>query len=114
VGETQPEGALTITLAWRAERTPTTSYRVFVHLLDAEGGLVAQSDGVPAGWTRPTTGWLPGEYIVDTHTLSIPADAVPGPYTLQTGLYDPDTGSRLTDPGGVDAVVLAAIEIENP
>lgn len=101
---------LTVTLVWRAEETPARSYRVFVHLLDGGGGLVAQSDGVPAGWTRPTTGWLPGEYVVDAHVLTPPADAPAGAYALSAGLYL-HGGARLTTPQGRDAVPVTQIEI---
>jgi hypothetical protein len=111
-GEMRTGSTLTVTLAWRAEETPAASYHVFLHLLDAEGNLVAQSDGVPAGWTRPTTGWLPGEFIADTHTLAIPPGTPAGTYTLRTGLYDPDTGIRVTDAAGVDAVLLNRITVE--
>jgi hypothetical protein len=106
-----PGGTLTVTLVWRAEETPAASYRVFLHLLDAEGNLVAQSDGVPAGWTRPTTGWLPGEYIADTHTLTIPPAAAPGEYTLQAGMYVPG-GTRLTADDGCDAVRLTTLALD--
>ncbi|MBK8988401.1 MAG: hypothetical protein IPM39_20430 [Chloroflexi bacterium] len=82
-------------LVWRAEREMTTSYRVFVHLVDAAGQIVAQSDGEPANWGRPTTGWLPGEIVVDEYTLMLP-DALPdGRLRLRLGLYDPETGERL-------------------
>ncbi|MDY7076773.1 MAG: glycosyltransferase family 39 protein, partial [Chloroflexota bacterium] len=65
-----PSHPVTITLVWRAETETSTSYHVFLHLLDSEGKLVAQSDTIPANWSRPTTGWLPGEYITDVHTLT--------------------------------------------
>jgi hypothetical protein len=110
-GDVQPGSTLTVTLVWRAEETPATSYRVFLHLLDSEGRLVAQSDGVPADWTRPTTGWLPGEIITDPRTLTIPPDAPPGAYTLQAGLYVPG-GARLTAGGGSDAVRLATLTLD--
>jgi len=104
---------LTVTLVWRAEATASESYHVFLHLLGPDGRIVAQSDGVPAGWTRPTTGWLPGEYIVDTRVLTLPPDVPPGVYTLQTGLYLPGDG-RLTTPDGLDAIRLAESEVESP
>jgi hypothetical protein len=107
----QPEDALTATLIWRAEETPTTSYRVFVHLLDSAGRLIAQSDAVPADWTRPTTGWLPGEYIADTHTLTIPPGTPAGEHTLSAGLYVPG-GERLTTPDGSDAIPLTTLSVE--
>jgi hypothetical protein len=104
---------ITVTTAWRAEATADLSYHVFLHLLDAGGNLVDQSDGVPAGWTRPTTGWLPNEVIVDQRTLALPADATPGVYTVVTGLYLPG-GDRLFTPGGDDAVPLSAITVAEP
>jgi hypothetical protein len=108
-----PGDVLTVTLIWRAEGTAASSYHVFLHLLDPEGKLVAQSDGVPSNWTRPTTGWLPSEYVVDTRTLAIPPGARAGDYTLHTGLYIPD-GERLTAPDGRDAIVLTTIAVEAP
>ncbi|MBI4771727.1 MAG: hypothetical protein HY784_15260 [Chloroflexi bacterium] len=66
-----------------------------MRLAFAGGGLVAQSVAVPAGWTRPTTGWLAGEYIVDEHRVALPAGLASGPLRLFVGLYDPATGVRL-------------------
>jgi hypothetical protein len=71
------------------------SYRVFVHLLDVDGNLVTQSDAVPDYWLRPTTGWVPGEYIRDRHALTIPPGAPAPPYTLRLGWYDAVTRQRL-------------------
>jgi hypothetical protein len=106
----EPSALLTVTLIWRAENTPSDSYRVFVHLLDPEGNLATQSDAIPAAWSRPTTGWLPGEYITDVHTLTIPPNAPTGDYTLSTGLYV-SNGERLTTPDGADAIPLTTISV---
>jgi hypothetical protein len=94
---------LPLTLIWQTNQELTTSYRVFVHLVNSAGEIVAQTDAEPAQWSRPTTGWIPGEYIVDEHTLTLPADLPPGSYTIRLGLYDPDTGQRLPTLDG-DAV----------
>jgi hypothetical protein len=108
-----PGDSLNATLIWRAEDTAPVSYHVFLHLLDSEGRLIAQSDGIPAGWSRPTTGWLPGEYVTDTRALAILPDAPAGDYTLSVGLYIPGDG-RLTTPDGTDAILLTNITVENP
>jgi len=96
---TRSAASLTVNLIWRATATPAAGYSVFVHLQGADGRVWAQSDAAPANWTRPTTGWLPGEYIVDAHTLNLPADLPAGAYTLWTGLYDPADGSRVPASG---------------
>ncbi len=90
---------LPITLLWRAEAEMPTSYRVFIHLVDGDGQILAQADGEPANWSRPTTSWMPGEYILDSHTLALPPD-LPTNASLRIGLYDPATGQRLQTPTG--------------
>ncbi|HMT20117.1 MAG TPA: hypothetical protein PKE20_02540 [Promineifilum sp.] len=90
-----PEATCSLPLIWRAAGEAGVGYHAFVHLVDETGNILAQSDVVPAGWTRPTTGWLPGEYVIDTHTLTLPAELPPGPLSLRVGLYDPQTGARL-------------------
>lgn len=102
----QPGQPLSLTLYWRVQAETATSYKVFVHLLDAQGRPLAQSDAVPARWTRPTTGWLPPEVIADAHTLSIPAGLAPGQYHLVAGLYDPASGRRAATPEGVEQIGL--------
>jgi hypothetical protein len=98
---------LSISLLWQANAETPTSYRVFIHLVDANGQIIAQADGEPANWSRPTSGWAPGEYISDSHTLTLPANLPPN-LTLHIGLYDPATGQRLATPdgGGFVAVLL--------
>jgi hypothetical protein len=79
-----------ITLYWQALTPLDTSYAVFVHALDPGGQVVAPADALPANGTRPTTGWLPGEVVADTHAL-----ALGGAVKLEVGLYNPQTGERL-------------------
>jgi hypothetical protein len=86
---------LPLTLHWRAEATFDKSWKVFVHLVDDAGKIVAQQDQIPGGGKFPTTGWLPGEYLADPYALPIPPDTPPGTYHLQIGLYDPNDFSRL-------------------
>jgi len=109
----RPGMPLTITIVWRAETETGVSYRVFLHLVGPGGELVAQSDGEPANWARPTTGWLPGEVVLDERVLAIPEGARTGEYHLQAGMYTLE-GGRLLTPEGADAVPIAAITIEAP
>jgi hypothetical protein len=96
-------------LYWRADSLPPADYTVFIHLLDPLGNLVAQFDSPPAGGAYPTSLWDPGEIIVDEHLMP---DLPAGHYTLQVGLYRPDTGERLPVEGSPEgAVRLVEFEV---
>ena len=107
----KPGDSLTVTLIWRAEDTPSTSYHVFLHLLGTDGALVAQSDGIPANWTRPTTGWLLGEVVLDERVLTVPDGVEPGQYRLQAGMYTLEDG-RLTTQEGEKGVRLTTVVVQ--
>ncbi len=106
----RPGDTLSLTLVWRADAVMTESYRVFVHLIGPDGALAAQSDGEPAAWYRPTTGWSPGEIVLDLRPLTLPAELPPGVYHLYAGLYTLQEG-RLRAPDGADAVALGEITV---
>jgi hypothetical protein len=97
-----------VVLYWQALREMTDDYKAFVHLLDATGRLIVGSDAVPADWTRPTTGWIAGEYVADAHTLSLPADLAPGDYRLEVGMYDAESNVRLGESVLLDQVIVIA------
>ncbi len=90
-----PGEEIAVTLYWQPMSDVDVSYKVFVHLVDSRGHLVAQHDGVPVNGTLPTDLWVPGEDIVDEHVVVLPEDVRPGEYTVRVGLYDPRTGERL-------------------
>jgi mannosyltransferase len=81
-------GMLRVTLYWQALVELDIPYTVFVHLLDTQGRVVTGRDGEPVFGTRPTTGWVPGEFITDPHDVPIPGDLPPGEYVIEVGLYD--------------------------
>jgi hypothetical protein len=87
--------ALPIRLDWQALEELNEDYHVFIHLVAENGQTVAQADGQPALWLRPTTTWAVGETIVDRHGLWIPARTAQGNYELRVGLYRPEDGQRL-------------------
>jgi hypothetical protein len=81
------------------------------HLLGPDGVPVAVGDGLGV----PVEGWQPGDIIVQRHRLSVPEDAPPGEYRLQTGAYWLDTMERwsLRDEYGNlnDRLVLTTVEV---
>lgn len=95
---------LHVTLAWRPLAEMPLDYTAFVHLLDADGNLVAQRDRPPDGY--PTSVWQPGEIIVDSYTVDLPAGLPPDTYTVQSGFYHLPT---LTNLG--DTAVLTTIQL---
>jgi hypothetical protein len=105
-------GTLDVTLVWRAQQETNTSYHVFLHLLGPQGTAIAQSDGEPAAWTRPTTGWVVGEVILDERLLVVPAELLPGDYALVAGLYEPESGIRLALPDGESAALIHRFTVE--
>jgi hypothetical protein len=112
----QPGGVIAITLRWRALRSISTQYVVFVHLIGPDGGLVAQQDLEPI---PPTTAWVPGVEVVDPCQVVIPAAQSGGRYQLRTGMYPQgQSGDRLpvVDSGSTtvesDSILVAEIEIQ--
>jgi hypothetical protein len=103
-----PGGTLDLTFHWQGLAFTERPYTVFVHLLDEAGNVKGYGDGEPGDGAYPTTGWLPGEYLADLHTVTVAPDASPGAYRLAVGLYDPTTGQRLKTSDGLDQVVLDA------
>ncbi len=101
------EEVLQLTLYWQAERVPEADYTVYVHLVDEEGCLLGQHDGPPRDGAYPTSWWLPGQIVVDRHTIRMNneqstmsnAQALPCRPTLsawlRVGMYDPATLVRL-------------------
>lgn len=97
-----------VDLVWRADGAVQQEAKVFVHLYDAAGNLVAQHDSVPVNGTRPTTTWEAGETLVDRHGLALP-DQVAGPLQLVVGLYEPATGERLRTSDGRDTISVGSV-----
>jgi hypothetical protein len=81
---------------WQGLSEMALPYQIFVHVVSPQGDIIAQSDHAPGRRGKePTTGWLPGEAILDPVDLPLPPDIAPGQYTLRLGLYLPPTGPRL-------------------
>ena len=83
---------LSVRLVWQALEAPPRDYKVFVHLVDANGVILAQRDAMPQADTYPTRLWLPSEFVPDTYYLPLLEGAV----SLRIGLYAPEDGTRLS------------------
>ncbi|NIN66257.1 MAG: hypothetical protein GTO63_16510 [Anaerolineae bacterium] len=87
----RPGETLYLDLYWQALDMMDTSYTVFTHLLDGDSQIRGQMDSLPVGGARPTTGWVPSEYLRDEYQLVVDAGASPGEYSLEVGMYDAAT-----------------------
>lgn len=102
----------TITL-WRVLERVKPPLSIFVHLLDAEGRLVAGWDGLDVA----PLGWEPGDVFVQAHRLAVPAGTPAGVYLLEVGVYSPETLERwpvfafADEATTADRVLLAPVEV---
>jgi hypothetical protein len=78
-------------LCWQALDVMDTNYKIFVHLLNAKGAIVAQVDTMPRGWSYPTTLWSRQELFCDRVLLDV-RDVPPGRYRAALGVYRSETG----------------------
>jgi hypothetical protein len=100
---------ITLTLYWQAlEGTADSDYIIFTHILAADGHLVGQHDGPPAGGARPTPGWVPGEIIADHHQMTF-RETYTGPARVEVGLYDAATLERVPTGGGETFILLPTV-----
>ena len=103
-----------LALFWRADAAIADRYKVFVHVLQPDDTILAQTDREPGGDLVPTTIWKPGEMIIDRYGIVIPLDTPNGDYRVMVGMYHFD-GTRLriiNDGADVgDALKLAEVSV---
>jgi hypothetical protein len=112
-----PGTEVPLTLHWYATGRSTTRWKVFTHIVAADGTLQAQRDLEPGDGALPTNGWASGEFVSMAYGVMLPPDSPPGVYEVRVGLYDPITNQRAI-PIGAGAngeeryVVLGRIEVQ--
>lgn len=84
--------------------------KIFIHMTDMKGNIIAQWDGLGASWE----GWREGDLLVQAHELSVPQNISEDSYQLWTGLYDPETGIRWQLESGDDRLLLGEVQIREP
>jgi hypothetical protein len=89
----RPGEAITVDVEFIAARSLTQDLIVKVELTG--NGWRAQLDTVPVGGGLPTLKWIAGSRLRDRYTLTVPADAAPGPAQLTLGWYDAFTQRTL-------------------
>lgn len=109
-------------LAWKRTGTLDKSYVLFVHMLNTadpareSAPLIAQSDHEPGNGRYPTTLWATWSsppIVLDEQPFQIPADTLPGRYSVLAGAYDRATGARVEIGGsGKSVLFVGYIEVK--
>lgn len=109
----KPGETLRVSLYWRALAPMPESYRIFVHLVGPKDASAGGIDAIPARGAFPTVYWKPGDALRDDYAILISANAAPGKYSLEVGLYPAGKpGERLIASGSSDdRVLLAPVKI---
>ncbi|MGD8626943.1 MAG: hypothetical protein PVJ34_20580 [Anaerolineae bacterium] len=109
-----------VTLYWMALEALDRDYKTFLHLTDAEvTRQPTQHDDDPGGDFTPTTRWMPGELVPDSHTLTLPHDLPPGRYHIWADMYEYPSVTNLTVlssdlPNDGKRVLLREIQVVAP
>jgi len=124
IGYTLPTGqvlrrgeTLELLSVWRPRNelpAKASDLRVFVHVMDAQSRVWGAEDRLDM---HPPT-WEQGDLLVQYHKISLAADAPPGTYQLEIGVYAPITMKRLSLYAGTenerpvgDRVLLSPISV---
>jgi hypothetical protein len=84
-----------LVLYWKTNVSLTQDDNIFIHLLDADGNVLAQADGVPYNGDYPLPNWRPGQVIVDARLVGTLLENGSRLHKIAIGIYNPATGERL-------------------
>ncbi|VAW43464.1 hypothetical protein MNBD_CHLOROFLEXI01-541 [hydrothermal vent metagenome] len=113
----QTDASIKFLLYWETAVPLSDNYHRFIHLLDENGEIVVQMDGIPLNGWLPTNKWQPNVQLIDSSMLTLPPDIAAGSYTLVTGMYTFPEIQRLPATNDVngrwpnDAILLQKIVI---
>jgi hypothetical protein len=86
---------LDVVLTWRAVALPYADYVVVLDLLGKDGRRWVSLREAPLSGRWSTRLWSPGEILVDTHSVSVPADLPVGRYDLALGMIEAQASQPL-------------------
>ncbi len=91
--QVKPGQGVEVVTYWHVNALYNREATMFTHMLtgDPARPVLAQQDSLDV----PSYYWLPGDAFAQVHRFKIPADARPGAYPLEVGLYTSDDQKRL-------------------
>jgi hypothetical protein len=86
--QVQAGEAFPVTLYWQAlpDKSPQANFIQFNNLLDSNGEVRGGYERLPLEYYS-TLLWVPGEVVIDGYAVPVDANAPPGDYYLDVGLY---------------------------
>lgn len=118
-GALRPGDTLHLMLTWQATQALERDLKLFAHLLDASGNLLAQADPFLGAASDPdapgkdhlTSQWEPGRLIVTDVAIPVPNNVPSTPHRVAIGLYEEETMQRWpVDDGKDNQLVLDPLE----
>jgi len=106
-GEIPTDQSLELVSYWRLHQTPSEDLKLFVHVIDTEGEVVAQHDALDV----LTDGLKPGDELAQLHTIPLQDGLPSGEYGLQIGVYRKSDFTRLPV-ATVDRLLLDSFVLE--
>ncbi|MCP4427152.1 MAG: phospholipid carrier-dependent glycosyltransferase [Chloroflexi bacterium] len=100
------DGQMVAQTKWRQEGKERP-LKVFIHVVDSSGAIIAQWDGLGAHWR----GWRAGDVLWQNHVVQIPDEIKPDDYAIWLGVYDPDSGTRWRATTDEDRLLLETIAL---
>jgi len=107
---------LGVILFWTSDTRIQESYRVFAHLVNAEGIVAGNKDVIPGRGAYPTVYWRPNEYLEDTIYVPLNHGARAGEYNVIVGTYkfgEPNERVNLKN-SEEDFVTLGNVQVNAP
>jgi hypothetical protein len=95
IPSTQQAESFQLLTFWRVDSLLPWDLGIFVHLLDSEGHISSQHDGLDAAAVT----LKPGDIFIQNHQLPLSDLEASEPYSLQMGLYTRSDGHRLNHAG---------------
>lgn len=89
-----PDG-VRVVVAWSRRLSAVDNHAWFIHLVDANGQIVAQQDRQPQGGYAPTSQWEQGTTIIDRLFFPLPTNTDLADWHVRIGWVDPATGDLM-------------------
>ncbi len=90
-GPLQPGQQVELLSFWEVRQSPSQELKLFLHVLDDQGEIVAQHDALDV----LSTGLQPGDELVQLHSVTLPLDLQAREVGLQIGAYQTVNFRRL-------------------